>query len=265
MPTLSSAQNPALKEIRKAVARGSLTGNGRCVAESFHLLEEALASDCEIDSVFTTESAQTAVESRIRGRKQVRVIVLADDLFRGIAATEHSQGVLALVQPPHWTLDQLFPSHAIVLILDGIQDPGNAGTILRAAEAFGATGVAFLKGTVNPSNPKAIRASAGSVFRVPLVTSIDERSLLNAVRQHETELFAMMPQGGLPVTEARLERSCAIVIGGEARGVGEQLFAHAAPLQIPTVAVESLNAAMAATVVLYEARKQRMGNFHELV
>ena len=258
MLTLTSAKNPVLKEIRKAVLRGSLTDGGLCVAESFHLLEEALRSDCEIDSVFATESVKSAVEAHVRGLKSIRVMVLADDLFRSIAATEHSQGVIALVRPPQWNLDQLFRGLALVVVLDGVQDPGTAGTIVRAAEAFGASGVAFLKGTVDPFNPKTVRASAGSVFRVPMVASLDERLLLAAIEQRKIDMYAMAPAGILPLESCRMARKCVLVIGSEGHGVSMHLRSKSIDVRIPTVGVESLNAAMAAAVALYEARRQRM-------
>ena len=100
MPTLLSARNPLLKDVRKAIARGTVTEEGFAVAESFHLLEEALRSDCEIPAVFAAESVRAAVESHVRGLKKTRIHVLPDDLFRGISATEASQGVMALVRPP---------------------------------------------------------------------------------------------------------------------------------------------------------------------
>src|SRR5215472_5235420 len=201
MPTLTSAQNPALKAIRKAVLKGSTTADGYAVAESFHLLEEALRSDCEIGAVFAAESVRSAVQSHVRGLKRMRVEVLPDELFRSIAATESSQGVMALVRPPKWTLDQLFRGRSLAVILDGLQDPGNAGAIVRAAEAFGATGVAFLKGSVSPYNPKCLRASAGSIFRVPLGAAMDERLVLAAVEQRKLEMFALMPKGEMELGE----------------------------------------------------------------
>src|SRR5271170_2296599 len=153
MQTLTSARNPMLKEVRKAILRGTTTEDGFAVAESFHLLEEALRSDCEIGAMFAAESVKSAVERHVGGLKNIRVTVLDDELFRTISATEASQGVITLVRPPAWTLEQIFRGHSLAVILDGIQDPGNAGTIVRAAEAFGATGVVFLKGSVSPYNP----------------------------------------------------------------------------------------------------------------
>ncbi len=204
MPTLLSARNPLLKDVRKAIARGTVTEDGLAVAESFHLLEEALRSDCEIPAVFAAESVRAAVESHVRGLKKTRIHVLPDDVFRGVSATESSQGVMALVRPPKWSVDQLFRGHALTVVLDGLQDPGNAGAVLRAAEAFGATGVAFLKGTVSPYNPKCLRASAGSIFRVPVAAALDQQLFLAAAEQRKIALFALMPKGTTDVGEVEL-------------------------------------------------------------
>jgi RNA methyltransferase, TrmH family len=258
MPTLTSPRNPLLKEVRKAILRGSTTEDGLAVAESFHLLEEALRSDCEIAALFAAESVRTAVESHVRGLKSLRVTVLPDDLFQTISSTETSQGVMALVRPPRWSVEQLFRGECLTVILDGIQDPGNAGAILRAAEAFGATGVAFLKGSVSPYNPKCLRGSAGSVFRVPIVPGMDPHLVLAAAEQRKIDLYALMPKGARDVGESNFTRRCAVIVGSEGRGVGELLGTRATPLRIPTAGVESLNAALAAGIVLYVAQRQRM-------
>ncbi len=258
MPTLLSARNPLLKEVRKAIVRGTVTDEGLAVAESFHLLEEALRSDCEVPAVFAAESVRAAVESHVRGLKKIRIHVLPDDVFRSVSTTESSQGVMALVRPPQWSLDQLFRGHSLTVVLDGLQDPGNAGAILRAAEAFGATGVAFLKGTVSPYNPKCLRASAGSIFRVPVAAALDQQLFLAAAEQRKIALFALMPKGATDVGEVALGKKCAIVVGSEGRGVSERLRDKATPIRVPTVGVESLNAALAAGIALFVARKQRM-------
>ena len=258
MPTLTSPRNPLLKEVRKAVLRGTTTDDGYAVAESFHLLEEALRSDCEISAVLAAESVRSAVQSHVRGLKNIRVVVLPDDLFRGLSTTEASQGVMALVRPPRWTVEQLFRGQSLAVILDGLQDPGNAGAVVRAAEAFGATGVAFLKGTVSPYNPKCLRAAAGSIFRVPLVAAMDPQLLLAAIEQRKLEMFALMPDGSLELGECNFSRKCAIIVGSEGHGVSGRLRSKAIDVRIPTVGVESLNAALAAGIALYSARKQRM-------
>lgn len=255
--TLLSDKNPLLKQIRRAMQRGSLTEDGYAVAESFHLLEEALASDCEIGAVIVAESVKGAVTTHVRGLKRTRVLAVRDALFAELASTDAPQGVIALVRPPAWTLDQLLRGRSLLVVLDGIQDPGNAGAIVRAAEAFGGTGAAFLKGTVSPYNPKSLRASAGSVFRLPLVASVDESLLLAALDQKHIAVYAAMPRAERTIFEADLSARCAVVIGSEGRGVNPKLQARATGLKIPTSIVESLNAAVAAGVLLYEARRQR--------
>ena len=255
--TLTSDKNPLLKEVRKAVARGSLTDDGFAVAESFHLLEEALASDCEIGVVIAAESVKSAVAAHVRGLKRTRVVAVRDVVFAEIASTEATQGVIALVRPPAWTLDQLLRGRSLVVVLDGVQDPGNAGAIVRAAEAFGGTGAAFLKGSVSPYNPKSLRASAGSLFRLPVVAHADPSLLLAAIDHKRIALYAAVPRAKKGIADARLAESCAIIIGGEGRGVSAALLDRATAVRIPTSGVESLNAAVAAGVLLYEARRQR--------
>ncbi|HLW75705.1 MAG TPA: RNA methyltransferase, partial [Bryobacteraceae bacterium] len=252
-----SPQNPLIKSVRKAASRGSLTDEGFAVAESFHLLEEALASDCEIGAVIAAESVRTAVADHVRGLKRIRVVSLADSAFEQIASTESTQGVIALVRPPAWTLDQLLRGRSLVVVLDGVQDPGNAGAIVRAAEAFGATGVAFLKGCASPYNPKSLRASAGSIFRVPIVAAADQNLLLAALDHKRIAMYAAAARATTTIDGARLAEKCAIVIGAEGRGVNPRLLDRSMPIRIPTSHVESLNAAVAAGVILYEARRQR--------
>jgi len=248
---LTSEKNPLLKQVRRAAARGELTPGGCAVAEGIHLLEEALSSAIEIETVVVAESARTSVEtllSRSDSHMGARIVAVPDSVFSKIAATEHPQGVIALVRPPEWTPGELLRGTPLIVILDAVQDPGNAGAIVRAAEAFGATGVVFLKGTVSPHNPKCLRASAGSLFRLPVARDLDTTGL---------KLFAAMPRAGAPIDQADFTGPCAIVIGGEGHGVDPGLAARAAGVRIPTSRVESLNAAVAAGVMLYEARRQR--------
>jgi RNA methyltransferase, TrmH family len=259
--TIASAANPLVKDVRRAIARGALTAGGLCVAETFHLLEEALASDCEVPYVLAAESALLAAEALACRRVGIKVAGLPEALFESLSATENSQGVMALVKPPVWNLEDLFRGQPLVVLLDGLQDPGNAGSIVRAAEAFGATGVLFLKGAVSPYNPKTLRASAGSLFRLPFLHPMEPAPALAALRAHRVELYAAVPpRAGAtvrPLAAVDLSASCALIVGSEAHGVSAGLRAAAQGLSIPTTGVESLNAAVAAGILLYEARRQR--------
>jgi TrmH family RNA methyltransferase len=255
---VTSAKNPLLLEVRRAGARGELTADGCAVAESFHLLEEAIRSDARISCVLAAASVKTMIEGHVRGLKRVRVVVVPDALFEEISSTETSQGVITLVKPPEWTMEQLFRGHPMVVVLDGIQDPGNAGTMVRTAEAFGATGVMFVKGSVSPWNPKALRASAGSLFRLPMARGVDPALARAALEQKRLDVYAADPRGAKSLADVDLQRGFALVVGSEGKGVSAKLRGCAMDLRVPTVGVESLNAAMAAGVVLYEASRQRM-------
>ena len=257
MNALLSDKNPLVKQVRKAVAKGSLTDDGFCVAEGFHLLEEALKTSAEIGAVIVAESVQDAVEDMLHRERDLRIAAVRDADFTGLSSTETPQGVLALVKPPAWTMDDVFRARALVAVLEGIQDPGNAGAILRAAEAFGATGAIFLKGSVSPFNPKCLRGSAGSMFRLPLVASVKAADLLGVVEKKNVALYAAMPRADRFAADADLRESCAIVIGSEGKGVSAALAAKATGVRIPTTNVESLNAAVAAGILFYEARRQR--------
>jgi TrmH family RNA methyltransferase len=241
-----SDKNPLVKQIRRAVSRGGLTEDGYAVAEGVHLLEEALAAKCEIGAMIVAESARV----HYPGAR-----VVSDRTFRELASTETPQGVIALVRPAVSTWDQMTRGDdALVVVLDGVQDPGNAGAIVRAAEAFGATGAVFLKGTVNPYNPKCVRGSTGSVFRVPLIVCVEADEVL---RRSEITWYAAMPRAQKLLSDADLTAPCGIVIGSEGQGVSAALAERATGLRIPTFGVESLNAAVAAGILLYEARRQR--------
>ena len=257
--TITSAANPLLKDLRRAILRGGLTQDGCCVAETFHLLEEALRSDCEVKTVLAAESVRSAAEAHVRGLRGVKVVVAPDSLLSGISGTESSQGIVALVKPPVWKLEQLFRGCPLVVVLDGLQDPGNCGAVVRAAEAFGASGVLFLKGTASPYNPKTLRAAAGSLFRVPFLYGLDALLARAALQQNRVDLYAGVPaQPGIrSIQEADFTGRCGLIVGNEGRGIGSDLRSAALEVAIPTVGVESLNAAMAAGILLYEARRQR--------
>jgi TrmH family RNA methyltransferase len=255
--TLASEKNPLLKDVRRAATRGSLTADGFAVAEGAHLFKEALAAGLEIGAVILTEAAQGAWNGASRLSTKTRVVVVPDTVFSSLSSTETPQGIMALVRPPVWALEHVLRGTPLVVILDGVQDPGNAGAIVRAAEAFGATGLAFLKGAASPHNPKCLRASAGSIFRVPWVAGLEGELVLDAMAGAGIALYAAMPRAKRLASQVDLTAGCAIVIGAEGAGVQPALAARATGVRIPTSGVESLNAAVAAGVLLYEARRQR--------
>jgi len=166
---ISSAANPLVKQIRRALTRGGLTEQGLMVAESMHLLQEASRSKLEIPTVLVAASMNNDIRLFLNRLQSVKTAFVEDVLFEKIISTKSSQGVIALVRPPLWNVDALFHGKPLVIVLDGVQDPGNAGTIVRSVEAFDGTGIVFMSGAVNPFNSKLLRASAGSIFRIPFM------------------------------------------------------------------------------------------------
>jgi TrmH family RNA methyltransferase len=253
---ITSEQNPLLKEVRRASSRGTLTSDGYALAEGFHLLEEALASHLDIGAVIAAEGVSGAVEALLN-RSDVRVASVPEKLFAGLSSTETPKGVLTLVRLKEWTLEESLSSRPLIVVLDGVQDPGNAGAVVRSAEAFGATGVVFLKDCVHAHNPKCLRGSAGSIFRVPLVERADSSTVLDFLKINGIGLYAAMPRASKSADETNLSGPCAFAIGSEAHGVSSAIASASTAIRIPTTGVESLNAAVAAAVMLYEVQRQR--------
>jgi len=250
--TLTSPANPLLKDIRRAQQQGTLTDKGWLIAEGPHLVAEASRSNLRILRAVVSEGA-----SLPPGVLADRVIEVSDQVFRSISGTQTPQGVLALVEPKLATFAEISAGLGLVVVLDGVQDPGNAGTIARAAEAFGATGIVFVKGSVSPFHPKTIRAAAGSLFRLPVVLATGDECL--SALSGGMQMVAGVPQapGVKSAWDFDFTRPLAMVIGSEGRGVDERFLKAAERVSIPTGSVESLNAALAAGVLLYEAARQR--------
>ncbi len=253
---LTSAKNPVLQKIRRAAAAGEPTVDGLIVAEGPHLIAEALRSEWRIDRVFTTPKARDRFASLL-GEADAELIEVSERALASTAATESPQELLALLEPRKWSWEELTGVNSLIVVLDGIQDPGNAGTIVRSAEAFGATGVVFLKGCARVANGKLLRATAGSIFRIPFLERIGAEEFVNQAEFARLAVYALTQGGRTPLSEADLRRDCALAVGSEGRGVSSELLAAARTISIPAIKVESLNAAVASSIALFEAQRQR--------
>lgn len=270
---VQSKQNSRLKDLRRALAHpgrdsSSLAGRdsrGLAGIEGTNLLEEALRAGLRAPCVFVAQGAEHLLDG-LALPAEIEVLLLPRELLNSALATETPQPVAALVEPPDWSWADVLggtdKAAPLILVLAGLQDPGNLGTILRSAEAFGVTGVLSLPGTVSEWNPKAVRASAGSVFRLPLL-SVGAEDCFIRLRKAGVKIFStVVPTakvGAEPAHLANLARPTALIIGNEGNGVPEELAAQAdGAVTIPCPGpVESLNAAAAASVLLYEASRQR--------
>ena len=233
--------------------------------EGARILGEAIRSGLKFHAVFFRESAQNLAERLLpQIGTHVETLLLSDKLFNASVPSEAPQGVAALVQvkqfSPEDVLERLQLGPIVVVV--GLQDPGNLGTILRSAEAFGSAGVVLGEGTVSPFNSKVIRASAGSIFRLPVVIAKSAGSMEKicaTMRSAEVRLIATSSHKGAALDQANLTGPVAIFVGSEGSGLSRELLAQVDELvTIPhATQVESLNAGVAGSLVLYEAARQR--------
>jgi RNA methyltransferase, TrmH family len=260
---VQSRQNARVKELRAGFARASRTEHGRIAIEGEHLLAEAISTGLTIGSVFVRAGSEHLLDllndDRLKDFTATEILVLPPDVFASAVSTEAPQGIAALVEPPAFSLDQVLAGAApLVMVSAGLQDPGNLGTLIRSAEAFGASGVILLPGTVSPWNQKALRASAGSVFRLPVVSASEDEAFAALKAAGITTLAAVAAQGeALPAHDLSL--ATALILGNEGSGISEDILGRAdGRITIPCPGpVESLNAAIAGSVLLYEASRQR--------
>jgi TrmH family RNA methyltransferase len=253
---LSSARNSLLKDIRQAAARGRPLDDGLLVVEGPHLLEEIARSSWKVEMLLLTRESFGSWESYAR-RHHIETVLIPARTFASLGATETTQGVMALARAHTWTWSDLDSPPALIVVLDGVQDPGNAGTIVRSAEAFGATGVVLLEHSVRLSNGKFIRASAGSLFRLPILHSVTRPEFVLRARAAGWRLAALDASGDTDLFNFRFQSNCALIVGSEGGGVSPELLENSTSVNIPASQVESLNAAVACSIALYEASRQR--------
>lgn len=258
---IESRHNALVKELRRAFSQSELTSDGNCAIEGLRIVEEAIRSGMRFRAVFFSASAKDKVERLLpQIGAQVETVLLPDALFAAVVPSETPQGVAALVRWKSHSLEDVLArtESGPVLVIAGVQDPGNVGTILRSAEAFGAAGVLLGEGTVSVFNSKVVRASAGSVFRLP-VAEVKVDTAVEQLRAGGLKLVATSSHKGTSVAEANLGGPVAIFIGNEGAGLPKKLMATVDELVfIPHSAqVESLNAGVAASIVLYEEARQR--------
>ena len=281
---ITSRENKWLKIFRAAL-RGTGPAEGEPIGvEGPKLVEDALRSGLEAEALLVSEAGEADLERILRaaseseaGIPRSRVMRTTEKLFVSVAGTETPQGVAALFRQRAWEFDDVVRGAAgadgafrgdaaLVVVMAAVQDPGNIGTIVRSAEAFGATGAVTTRGSADPWSPKALRASAGSGLRFPVLRGMSIPVLLAQLRVAGVKIVAASSHSAGEArasvdAAADLREAVAIVIGNEGAGLPPEIEDVAdARISIPMSAgVESLNAGVAASIVLYEAARQRKG------
>ncbi len=260
MEHVSSRQNPVVMRFRQ-LAGGDSEGQWMLL-DGEHLAGEAVRSNIRIEvAAFSMAAAERldALRSQLE-RSGSRVITVSDQVLDVISPVRHPSGVAAIAARPAFTLDQaLEGTPPLALILAGVQDPGNVGAIIRAAEGCGASGVVATGGTADPFGWKALRGAMGSAFRLPVATRHPLDVAIARARAAGLRVLATTAHNGTPLPSCDLRRGCAILLGAEGSGLPAAVVSAADErLVIPMHApVESLNVAIAAALVLYEAGRQR--------
>jgi RNA methyltransferase, TrmH family len=260
---ITSRENRWLKAFRAAL-KSSRPEGGRIALEGMHLVSEAIRSGLKIEAVLASASGErylATLEAEVE--RSTVILRTSDKLFTSVAATETPQGIAALGHAPEFTLEHLLRgADSLVVVLVAAQDPGNVGAILRSAEAFGTTGVIATRGTAHPYSPKALRASAGSSLRLPVIAELAAPIALAQLRVSGLQILAASasqnPSAKRP-DELDLRGPFALLVGNEGAGLPAEVERSAdARIRIQLAEpVDSLNAAVAASLILYEAARQR--------
>jgi TrmH family RNA methyltransferase len=280
---ITSRENRWVKLFRAGLRGTGPSSDEPIAVEGPKLIENALRHGLETEAVLVSESGERYLEGILRaasgsesGIERSRILRTTDKIFESLSGTETPQGVAALFRQLAWDFDDILrvadlprggavgETAPLVLVIAGVQDPGNVGTILRSAEAFGATGVVATRGTADPWSPKALRASAGSALRLPLLRGMSIPVLLTQLRVSEIKIVAASSvasndSGARETSQPDLREPVAIFIGNEGAGLAHEIESAAdSHISIPmSETVESLNAGIAASIILYEAARQR--------
>lgn len=263
---ISSPENKLIKEVASLKQKKYRDSSGIFVAEGVRLVEECIRAAWPVEVCIYTENAATKERTRCLIEKITKInckmVVVPENIYNKISDTEQPQGIMIILKKRPAAIDTMISntkSQPLLIILDGIQDPGNAGTIIRTADAAGCTGVIVLKGSADIYAGKTVRATMGSLFHLPISEGLSPAEIIPLLKQAGIKVMATGLQKSYSYYQADFNNPAAIVLGNEGQGVSAELFEAADNcLTIPLVGqAESLNVAVAAGVILYEAVRQR--------
>lgn len=264
MNFIASAQNPVIKEIKSLKKKKDREEKGLFFIEGLRFVNEAFDENIEVISVLMSEQFTSGDD----GRKllsagtagKYKCYILPDNLFKEISDTENPQGIMAVVKARRYKLEELVNGCRLLVVLDSIQDPGNMGTIIRTADAAGADGVILSKGCVDLYNPKVLRSTMGSIFHLPVYISDNLVETVSLLKSKGIFTIAAHLKGGKNFYDLDMKDATAIIIGNEANGISDEVAGCADELvRIPMPGrAESLNASVAAGLMIYEAVRQRL-------
>lgn len=259
MEQITSGGNAQIRHLKELLAKGKVRREtGTFVAEGRKMVEEACTLGLA-EHVYMSEGFwKASFDPFPAWAEGVPCTVTADAVFKGVAETATPQGILAVVRRREFPMEEILGRERLrLLILEDIRDPGNLGTMLRTAEGAGMDALFLSRGTVDMFNPKVVRSTMGSVFRVPFFYVEDLGEELRRLKAEGVVLYAAHLKGEVDYDEVQYPQKCGVLIGNEAAGLSDQVAGLAqAYVKIPMCGqVESLNAAVAAALVMYRMRR----------
>ena len=257
---ITSPQNQHIKLFRSLATAKGRTEHGLFAIEGVHLVAEMIAAGWRANvGYWCPELCKDQTLARRLKKNADTLLEVPAAVFKEMSDTVTPQGIAAAVPIPRHTLASLPPGPGVVLAVHEVRDPGNMGTMVRTADAAGTLGVLAVGDCVDFHSPKVVRAAAGAIFHLPLV-ELAEQEFIAWARETGTSVVATVVQEGTPLPRTQLPGRCAILIGSEAHGLPEALLtASDLRVTIPMPGrAESLNAAMAAGILLYEYNRQRL-------
>ena len=264
---ITSTANAQVKELVKLMKKSRARDEARLFLIEGPRMAGELVSDpdwcTKIQKIYLSESYAVKNEGERESLENTAAVeILSDPVFAHVSGTKTPQGILAVVKRRTYNMSDILgddPGRTHVLVLDNLQDPGNLGTIFRTAEAAGVTGIILSRDCVDIYNPKVIRSTMGSVYRVPFTYVEDLKDVMKLLKEHHITSYAAHLKGE-NVYERDFRSACAFLIGNEGNGLTDEISTMAEQyIKIPMCGkLESLNAAIAAAVLMYETRRQRL-------
>ena len=260
-----SIHNPRIKYVRRLANSRFREREKKFLVEGIRFVEEALDSGWPVEMlIYTGKSVENLRAKNLLTTAAARnalLLEVAEDVFGKLADTTTPQGIIAVAAQRGYSLADLEPINypALLVLVDGVQDPGNLGAIVRSADAAGAGGVVLLKGTADLYNPKTLRATMGSIFHLPIIQGAEADDIISYLNRRGIKTVAGVPRAKEVLFAVDLQVPCALAVGGEAAGLSAEMLEHVDELaRIPMPGrAESLNVAISVSIMLYETLRQR--------
>jgi TrmH family RNA methyltransferase len=265
MIEITSPKNPKIKQIKSLYRRKVRWDMGLFIVEGIKIVEECIDNNYPLDNIiYSDELLNTNGGGEIyrKIKSHNNLIYVPNKLFKEISDTENPQGIMAIAKITKRSIEELYKlKNPLVLFLEEVQDPGNMGTIIRTADAFNIDGIIISEGSVDIYNPKVIRSTMGSIFRMPIYYIENNIETIEGLKNMGFKIFATSLEGKDYIYNIDFKNSSLILMGNESKGLSTELNILANKrIKIPILGgAESLNVAIASSIIMYEGIKQRMG------